>query len=490
MKTVSLGQEKLIKKHCCIKCRHLKRKEECVLKYGVENPFQLEDVKDKIKNTCIERYGEEHHLRSKEILEKRNITCLEKYGVKNVAQSIQVKNKIKNTIEQNPEITKKAQRKRERTNLVRYGNKHYFLSNDCKEKLKNKIGVDNAFKSPDILSKIRQSHLKRRGVNHHFKIRDEAIKNAAKGLATKIKTGQIATHENKTKTEWANHLGISKSHFTSLVNNYGWDEAVTYLPKISTLESIVKKLLDSIGVTYLHNAKLGNYKPDFILDDHKLIIECDGLYYHSEAIQSDNSYHIKKKRYYDDMGYRSLFFRENEILNMTEIVNSVILNKIGKTSRIFARKLNTYQASKSEAKQFFNENHLMGNGRGSTVFLTDGSSIYAGMQFRRTKNDEWEISRFCCAKGWSVTGGFSKLISSFYLNNSMSSLTTFVDRRYGDGEYLSLLGFNFVSCYKSFQWTDTKNTFHRMRFKSNSGYDFGLHKIWDCGQAKYVKLFD
>jgi len=31
-----------------------------------------------------------------------------------------------------------------------------------------------------------------------------------------------------------------------------------------------------------------------------------------------------------------------------------------------------------------------------------------------------------------------------------------------------------------------KETLHRMKFKSNSGYEKGYYKIWDCGQAKYV----
>lgn len=43
---------------------------------------------------------------------------------------------------------------------------------------------------------------------------------------------------------------------------------------------------------------------------------------------------------------------------------------------------------------------------------------------------------------------------------------------------------------KSFKWTDGKNLFNRMKFPSNTGYDRGLYKLWDCGQLKFSKSFD
>ena len=39
----------------------------------------------------------------------------------------------------------------------------------------------------------------------------------------------------------------------------------------------------------------------------------------------------------------------------------------------------------------------------------------------------------------------------------------------------------------SFKWPDFKNTYHRLNFRGNTGYDKKLRKIWDCGQAKWIK---
>jgi hypothetical protein len=63
---------------------------------------------------------------------------------------------------------------------------------------------------------------------------------------------------------------------------------------------------------------------------------------------------------------------------------------------------------------------------------------------------------------------------------------TFIDLRYGDGSYLSDLGFKYNHTYPSFKWTDGQITLNRLRFPGNSGYDHGLFKIWDCGQAKWI----
>ena len=49
-------------KDCCRKCQPKKAQELFLQKYGVENPFLLEDVKRKIKATMREKYGVENNV--------------------------------------------------------------------------------------------------------------------------------------------------------------------------------------------------------------------------------------------------------------------------------------------------------------------------------------------------------------------------------------------------------------------------------------------
>ena len=58
-------------------------KQACLDKYGVENVFQLDEVKRKIEQTCLERYGVRNVCQSPEIRARTVKTCQERYGTTN-----------------------------------------------------------------------------------------------------------------------------------------------------------------------------------------------------------------------------------------------------------------------------------------------------------------------------------------------------------------------------------------------------------------------
>jgi hypothetical protein len=118
--------------------------------------------------------------------------------------------------------------------------------------------------------------------------------------------------------------------------------------------------------------------------------------------------------------------------------------------------------------------------------LYDFDNLISVLQMRRLRNNDYDISRFCSSRGISVIGGFSKLLKNFERDYKPNYIQTFIDLRYGTGSYLPSLGFTRKSCYPSFSWTDGENTYHRLKFRGNSGYRQGLIKIWDCGQAKFI----
>jgi len=100
----------------CFKCSRRKTKITNIEKYGVENPMQNNEVKEKGKQTNLKKYGFECSLQNKKIKDKakktnQNLygnenftnrekfkeTCLKKYGVENVFQNENIKNKISAT---------------------------------------------------------------------------------------------------------------------------------------------------------------------------------------------------------------------------------------------------------------------------------------------------------------------------------------------------------------------------------------------------------
>jgi hypothetical protein len=86
-------------------------------KYGVENPNQNKEIKEKTKKTCLKKYGVNSVLCDENIKNKIKKTCLDKYGVEFPSQNKTIREKIKNTnlkiwgfedVTQNPIIAEKA----------------------------------------------------------------------------------------------------------------------------------------------------------------------------------------------------------------------------------------------------------------------------------------------------------------------------------------------------------------------------------------------
>lgn len=103
-----------------------KTKQTILERYGVENVFQSEEIKEKIKQTNLQRYGVEFISQSQQNPEKVKRTNIERYGVENVFQSEEIKEKIK------------------QTNLQRYGVENVSHNEEIhikQNKVRNKILV-------------------------------------------------------------------------------------------------------------------------------------------------------------------------------------------------------------------------------------------------------------------------------------------------------------------------------------------------------------
>lgn len=94
---ITENKKSKINKDACGNCKHLKASESVLEQYGVNNVFQLEDIKDKISKTNIERYGCENPFAAESIKNKLYQTNIEKYGVKYPQQNSSVREKTKKT---------------------------------------------------------------------------------------------------------------------------------------------------------------------------------------------------------------------------------------------------------------------------------------------------------------------------------------------------------------------------------------------------------
>ena len=79
-------------------CRGCAIKYSVKNKYGVDNVFQLSEVKEKSKQSCLKKYGASNYKCSETGKEFFKNYSLEKYGTENPFQSEEVKEKSKKTM--------------------------------------------------------------------------------------------------------------------------------------------------------------------------------------------------------------------------------------------------------------------------------------------------------------------------------------------------------------------------------------------------------
>lgn len=119
----------------CKKCSKLKAIQTNLKRYGVENPFQSEEIKNKIKQKNLERYGVENPSQSSEIKKKKIKTSLKNYGVEYPTQSEIIKQKSKQTnmekygVSYAMKLPKVAQKSVE----TRFKNNNYIKSTSSRE---------------------------------------------------------------------------------------------------------------------------------------------------------------------------------------------------------------------------------------------------------------------------------------------------------------------------------------------------------------------
>ena len=93
---------KVVNKISCsnINCSNQKIKDVCQKKWGVDNPFQVDSIKEKIKETLNDKYGVDHPMFLEETKNKIKETCLERYGETSYNKTDEFKKKtIKTNLE-------------------------------------------------------------------------------------------------------------------------------------------------------------------------------------------------------------------------------------------------------------------------------------------------------------------------------------------------------------------------------------------------------
>lgn len=439
--------------HCSMKCFSKDagvvdgRRRTMQERYGVSNPSQVDEFKDRRTATIRERYGVDSILRNSEFVRKQKKTMVERYGVDSWQKTDESKRGSYHKSYQTilgwkdyvvPLFTE------EEYHGWKHGEVYKWRCVECGNEFESDLHVT------DINGILR---LPRCMNCHPFSLNESTGENEMRKFIELAYDGRIEIHD--------------------------------------------RKVLDGMEL-------------DCYLPDMKLAFEYDGLFFHDEFSYKGKSYHLDKTLGCMRKGVRLVHVFEDEWKSRRTIVEDRIRSIIGVgQKRLYARKCRVSEISPKESSAFLDENHLQGRDNSPVRYgLHHGGELVAVMTFckpRFSKAYDWEMARFATKSGLRVVGGASKLLRAFESTHS-GAVVSYADRRYSDGRLYERLGFEHVSDSEpNYWWYKGKSKLsryqcqkHRLKDVLGDGFDpsksesdnmraNGWKRIYDCGNMVFVK---
>lgn len=489
-------------------------------KYGVTNPNKLQYIKDKIKTTNLERYGTEVTFKNNMIKHKselsklkkygnrfynnsskRKLTNIKKYGTDNPSKNKLIKNKIRSILMDkysDTVILNDILNKRKETNLSKYGVEYPLQSDIIQNKVKDTVicnfGVENVSRS-DII-KIRKNNTRKKNYWNIFSLKLELKKiiplfdesyYVNNDYNFKFKCDRCGNEFNDDNTNPQRiNCGCLKSR-----SKYE-DEIFEWLKSENPTLDIKKNVRFNIdGI----NRELDIYIPEFNLG-----IEYNGLYWHSDMILN-KTYHQDKFFLFKKIGINVIQIFENEWRDYTDIVKSIISNRMRANITIYARQCKINEISESEYRLFLEKNHIQGYATSKiklALSYNDDILSVIGIGKNRFVSNDMEIIRFCTKLNTNIVGGFSKLLSYVIKNYDFMNLISYVNLRYFTGESMNICGFKLISITSpNYYYFDTHGIlYNRIKFQKYKLshileiYDDNLTEYENLINNGYLRIFD
>lgn len=361
-------------------------------KLGVDNPSQLQEVKDKKAQTCLEHFGVDCSWKNPETIEKAQKTCLERYGFKNANQSEDIKEKSRQT------RFKNGNQRFDKTEVKRFLDQWDKKRKPTAEDFRQYVNISNVSNAHKFIAGS--------GLKANFNIGTSYLEAFVEDFLKK------------------NNLTYEK-HNRDLIKPKELD---FYLPDY--------KLALEVNDIWSHNSSVGHHghlpRPITYHFEKTILCRDKGI----------RLIHLYEPHLYDQHKW--------------EVLQDIILHACGKSKKIFARNLDLEIKPAIELKDFFDQNNINGYRNAKTAFVLVNKesrepimAYSVGHAFFGKGKYDAEIARGACKLGYSVIGGASKLwkaIIDFYkdknLDNqpgSINSIVYYVDLNFYDGKSINFL---------------------------------------------------
>lgn len=509
-----------------------KQEETNIQKYGHKSTFQNKEVQKKWRKTIKNKYGVDHYFKTDEFKKDTKQYYLNKYGVDHQSKLKTTQDKIKETNIRKigtDHITKTDKYWEDYRNksLEKYGVDHPLKSKEIQDKIKkrnqDKYGVDYYYESDEFKTNLKKYFLDKYGVDHYSKSKE--YKEYTK--SERYKENILRNRQNFYNKKGFKFVSNSKRkgfvllekescghtfeiHPTTLQKRLDANiEACAICNPInsgkSNQEQNILNFLKDLKQDVIHGDRslLYPYEIDFLINDKKIAIEYNGLYWHSE-INKGKYYHYDKMIKCLDKGYKLINIWEDDWLYKQDIVRSILKNKLGLiNNKLFARKCELRVTDDRKViNKFFDDNHLQGKTNFShSIGLYHKEELVSCMLFHKNKN-RIELVRFCNKINLNVTGAASKLFKYFTKNNNYDRIYSFSESSIFNGELYTSLNFNFDGETPINYWWNVggirkhRFSFNKKKLISMGGdpnkseteimHNMDNYRVWGCGLKRWV----
>lgn len=479
----------------------IKSKQTNLQKLGVDNPSKSQAIKNKKVQSYIDHFGVTHPSKTKWFHDKIKQTCIEVYGVDSFFKTAQYREAYRTTSiakygVDHPSKTKEFQDKVQKTNINKYGVKVAILNKDISAKAKKTLETNYGVSCSLDIPYARENSLK--------SIYAKTIDKYTPYITPLFTFDEWKNRKiNDSRLKWRCHKCSLEFQASLYCGNI--PRCLNCYPIVRCFSNAEKEVVDyikSLNIAIEENTRkiIPPKEIDIYLIDHKLAIEFDGLFWHSESQNIDPNYHSNKTKACNDKGITLIHIFENEWIYKQAIVKSIINSKLGiSISKIAARNCVVKQVSKPEAEIFYDANHIQGYVNSKiNIGLYYKDELVSCLSFskpRFNKKYDWEITRYATKLNTQILGGFGKL----WKRRPSGSIITYSDKRYFTG--------NVYSKYM-IQLPDTKPAYwyfnsdyqleNRMKYQKHKLQAIlpifdenltewenmqlnGYNRIWDCG---------
>ena len=250
---------------------------------------------------------------------------------------------------------------------------------------------------------------------------------------------------------------------------------------------------------------------DIYLPELKLAFEFNGLYWHSE-LHKDKYFHLNKTEECNKLGVQLIHIWEDDWVYKKDIVKSMILNKLGMSNKIFARKCEVKEIIDNKiVREFLEINHIQGFvGSKVKLGLYYNNELVSLMTFggyRKNMNsyaqdNSYELLRFCDKLNTTVIGGASKLFTYFNKNYKPIEIISYSDYSRSIGNMYKQLGFDLshlsepnyyyiIDAKRIYRFNFRKDVLIKQGFDPNKTeveimHERGYYRLFDCGMQKWI----